>query len=284
MIEYFLFYFHSPTIIPNQNFSMVVNNYPTITTIDSNKIFINETTEKTWPLVPISFFILFYSAGLLLRCLQKLKKEETGKILLERDRSASEISFLRRQINPHFILNTLNNVYSLSITKPDLVPELILKLSSLLRYILYRSNNDVMKTTDELKIIEDYIQLQKLRLTEKVSLNYKLIHDPFEYRIEPLIVLTLLENAFKHGVDTVSDSFIDIVLVVVNHKLILRINNKITRPAKDEQQYGGGIGLVNIRKRLDIAYPNKYQYKVCTDKMIYSVFLRIELDDKLYSY
>lgn len=235
---------------------------------------------KLFPLV--SSFVIFYATSLFLRIIQKWRKDEIYKEQLKKEKNSTELSLLKQQINPHFIFNTLNNIYSLSISNSKAVSDPILRLSSILRYALYSSPDDMLRIDDELKIIDDYIQLQKLRLTDKVSVNYKLIREPAEYKIEPLIIITLLENAFKYGVDANSNSSIDILLVILNRKLILRIKNKIASQFLDDPRTSG-IGLKNIQRRLDLVYPNRYKYNVDIKNMIYSVFLEIELDHELYS-
>jgi two-component system, LytTR family, sensor kinase len=267
----------------SQSFASPVNNYPVNAMFYNYAMMRNKLPDEVWFLLSINSFILFYSTGLASRFLQKLKTDNCKKRNMENAGNSAELLYLQQQINPHFILNTINNIYSLSITKSELVPDQLIKLSSIIRYTLYRPGNSIIKTTDELKIIDDYIQLQKLRLTEKVSVNYRLVHGPYEYPIEPLIILTLLENAFKYGTSTNSDSFIDIVLLIANQQLILRIRNKIAGQIQNDKKQGG-IGLSNIKRRLELVYPGRYQYKVCITDMIYSVFLRIELDNELHSY
>ena len=195
---------------------------------------------------------------------------------LEREKKLKELELCRKEINPHFLFNAINNIYSLSITDSEVVSDSILKLSSILRYTLYETGGEEVKLKDELEIVDDYIQLQRLRLTDKVKLNYKIISDETEERIEPLIILTLLENAFKYGVDNSEPSFIDILLIVKDGRLSLCTRNKIVRKI-GAKVTNSGIGLKNIKNRLEMIYPGKYDYRVNTDNMIYTAYLEIEL-------
>lgn len=224
----------------------------------------------------INSFMLFYFVSLSVRLLQKRNSDEIYNAKLEEEMKSTEISFLKHQINPHFIFNTLNSIYSLSISNSKAVSESIIRLSSILRYMLYESGDRMIKSGDELRIIEDYIQLQKLRLTDNVIVNCKIISDPVEYRIEPLIIITLLENAFKYGTDVNSSSFIDIYLVIINGRLVLNVGNKIVRKIPYDEK-ASGIGQKNIQRRLDLIYPNRYKYKVINTGMVYNVYLEVEL-------
>ncbi|MGD8780524.1 MAG: histidine kinase [Ignavibacteria bacterium] len=226
----------------------------------------------------INTFMFFYIISLALRFFQKWQRDENDKAKLEKEKISTELSFLKHQINPHFIFNSLNSIYSLSMSNSKSASESILKLSSILRYMLYQSDKNVCNSTEELTIIDDYIQLQKLRLSDKVSVEYKFIKDSVEYKIEPLIIITLLENAFKYGVDTNSNSFIQILITIINGKLTLKVKNKIVRQIKGGEQHSG-IGLKNLQRRLDLVYPNRYSYNYNVDfkNMIYSVFLEINL-------
>lgn len=220
-------------------------------------------------------FLIFYLGSLSVRLVQKWSTDENYKAKLEAEKKSTEISFLKHQINPHFIFNTLNSIYSLSISNSKAVSESIIRLSSILRYMLYESE-DKIKSGDELRIIEDYIQLQKLRLTDKVTVNYRIINEPVEHRIEPLIIITLLENAFKYGANVNSSSFIDIFLVIINGRLILKVGNKIVRKMPYDEK-SSGLGLKNIQRRLDLIYPDRYKYNVDIKDMVYNVYLEVEL-------
>ena len=225
----------------------------------------------------LNTFVILYVASLSLRVIEEWRNNEKFKTQLANEKHSAELSLYRQQINPHFVFNTLNNIYSLSISNSKDVSESILKLSSILRYILYESENEILDSADELSIIDDYIQLQKLRLDNDVSLSYKVYCEPVEYKIEPLIIITLLENAFKYGVAPGCGAFIEINLVILNGKLTLTIRNKIVRELSPEKSLHSGIGLKNMKQRLELLYPDRYKYNVNINNMIYSVFLEIEL-------
>lgn len=270
--------------------SMIFANNPPPSNIDSPALHsVNIGTLPTRSSFPgnmriffsINSFLVFYLAAFVPKFMNRWSADETCRLQLEKDKLSTELSLLKQQINPHFLLNTLNNIYSLSIVNSPNASELILKLASILQYTLYQSEKNMLSTEDELKIIDDYIELQKLRLMDNVTVNYKLVKDAGEYKIEPLIIITLLENAFKFGTDSGSDSFIDIVLVIVENKLVLRIKNKIVKQFAENPRMSG-VGLSNVKRRLDLVYRDRYEYRTDIQNKVYSVLLRIDLNDELY--
>jgi two-component system, LytTR family, sensor kinase len=228
-----------------------------------------------WGVNFISLYGLFliYTASISVRFVQRWQDDEKRKSEIEKEKIATELNFLKQQINPHFLFNSLNSIYSLSISKSDKVTNSILKLSSILRYMLYESDNKPVSLREELSIITDYIELQKLRLTEKVSLNYEVIGDSEQFRIEPFILIPLIENAFKYGVDSVNDTFIDIKIKIFHNKLELLIKNKIVEKNLDKNE--SGIGLKNIKRRLDLLYTGKFKFSAVANDDIFSVHLEV---------
>ena len=243
----------------------------------TDKLSGNPVLENTFSLLSANIIVILYVAGLSVRLVENWQMNENYKTKLEVEKSSAQLSLCRQQINPHFIFNTLNNIYSLSITNSEGVSESLLKLSSILRYVLYESEDDLSDTDNELSIIENYIQLQKLRFCDDVSVSYKFICEPVQHKIEPMIILTLLENAFKYGILPGVDSFVDINLQIINGRLTLAIKNKIVRSPQEGKKVYSGIGLKNIRQQLDLLYPGRYKYNVDINNKIYSVSLDIEL-------
>jgi hypothetical protein len=220
--------------------------------------------------------LLIFTASISVRFLQRWQEEEKRKSEIEKEKITTELNFLKQQINPHFLFNSLNSIYSLSISKSEKVTDSILKLSSILRYVLYESENKPVMLRDELSIISDYIELQKLRFTEKVSLTYRVIGEPERFCIEPFILIPLIENAFKYGVDSVNDTFISIVLKIDAEKLIMDVQNKIVFSNNDIHKKESGIGLRNIQRRLDLLYPNGYEFSAKASDDIFSVHLEVK--------
>lgn len=229
---------------------------------------------------PITFIflgILFsYLISLLLKLLQKWYNEEKYRAELENEKLVTELTLLKEQINPHFLFNSLNNIYSLSISKSDKVTTAILKLSSILRYFLYENVDSIVYLKDEISVINDYIELQKLRINEKVTLSFNVVGNPEYCKIEPFIIMPLIENTFKFGNDNVNESFIDIAIIIMNNKLGLKIQNKIVYKPKAKDP-NSGIGIKNIKRRLDLLYPGKYKFNIGESEGVFTTHLEIKL-------
>ncbi|MDR3680764.1 MAG: sensor histidine kinase [Flavipsychrobacter sp.] len=187
----------------------------------------------------------------------------------------TELTFLKEQMNPHFLLNTLNNLYGLALIKSDKAPEAILQLSNILRYFLYESNVELISFDKEKKLMHAYIDLELLRLSNRDHLTFFIDADN-TYNIPPLLWLPVLENIFKHGTRYIADEyFIDYKFIIYNHQLSIRSKNKFKpTTVKDED---GGIGLTNLKKRLEILYPGKHSIVLDTVDNIYSININIQL-------
>lgn len=220
--------------------------------------------------------LLIYASSFSIRFIQKWRDDDKRKSEIEKEKIRTELSYLKQQINPHFLFNSLNSIYSLTINKSKTATDAILKLSSILRYILYESENTLVNLKDELKIINDYIELQKLRLNKSIPISFNIIGKPESYKIEPFILMPLVENAYKFGVDNVTKSFIDINIVIMHKKLEFSIKNKKVLCHDNEKQVSG-IGIRNVKRRLDLLYPNEYSFKIEESDDIFSVLLEIKL-------
>jgi two-component system LytT family sensor kinase len=220
--------------------------------------------------------LLIFASSFSTRFIQKWRDDDKRKSEIEKEKIRTELSYLKQQINPHFLFNSLNSIYSLTISKSKTATDAILKLSSILRYILYESENTLVNLNDELNIINDYIELQKLRLNKKVTITFNITGEPESYKIEPFILMPLVENAFKFGVDNIAESFIDINIIISHNKLKFNIKNKKVLYHDNEKQ-GPGIGIKNIKRRLDLLYPDDYNFKIEDSNDIFSVLLEIKL-------
>lgn len=200
--------------------------------------------------------------------------------ILEREQFQTEIKFLKAQINPHFLFNTLNNIYALTLTKDDMAPDAILKLSNILRYILYESNDKEVPVEREWSYILDYISLEKLRVSSEFQLNIDARIENEEFKIAPLVMMTFVENAFKHSLSTRnSRAYIDINLLVRNDELIFGIKNSYSPSNSKKDEQSSGIGLQNATKRLKLMYANRYNLDISGENKIYSVNLQINKND-----
>lgn len=220
--------------------------------------------------------LLILFASIAIRFMRKWKEDEKLKLESDKERIFAELSYLRQQVNPHFLFNALNSIYSLSLTKSDHAAESIQKLSSILRYMIYKTDNKKVALSDELEIIDNYIQLQKLRLTDKVLVRFEIKGDAEKNLIEPLLMLPLIENAFKFGADNVTQSLIDISIDIANSNLRFSArNNIVVHP--DEHKGSNGLGLENLKKRLELLYKGHYNLEIEDDKKFFAVNLTLKL-------
>jgi two-component system LytT family sensor kinase len=199
---------------------------------------------------------------------QRIREQEKQQITLE-------LNFLKAQVHPHFFFNTLNNLYSLTLQKSDLAPEVVLKLSSLMSYMLYESGAPYVPLDKEIANLENYIELERLRFGKRLSLSFEKegnLADPV--RIPPLILLTFVENSFKHGISqTIGEGRIDISLKTGPHDLIFQIDNSIGEPRPP----GNGLGLANATRRLNLLYGHNYRLETTGTATNYHVTLKIPL-------
>ena len=201
-------------------------------------------------------------------------RQATQQLRIEKQEA--ELNYLRSQTNPHFLFNTLNNIYSLARDKSDLAPESILRLSKILRFMLYETGGEYIAIEQELKIISDYIALEKLRYDESLRVNFNHDIEDMKQALPPLLLIPLVENAFKHGVaETRHQPFVDIHLSVKQRRLIFFVKNSIE--AFPEQ--GGlkeNIGLTNLRRQLELLY-KEYNLSIQQSDSVFTATLKINL-------
>jgi two-component system, LytTR family, sensor kinase len=192
------------------------------------------------------------------------------------EKQEAELSYLKSQTNPHFLFNTLNNIYSLSRDKSDLAPESILRLSKILRFMLYETSGAYIAIEQELKIITDYIDLEKLRYDETLRINFNYDIEDLKQALPPLLLMPLVENAFKHGVSETRDNpFIDIHLSVNQRQLTFVVRNSAETPATDSV-VKERIGLSNLRRQLVLLYKD-YNLSVKQGTSEFTATLKINL-------
>ncbi len=200
--------------------------------------------------------------------------EKRGKEL-EKEKLHSELAFLKNQVSPHFFFNTLNNIYSLTTFDTQAAQESILRLSKLMRYLLYDSEHGETQLSNEIEFMNNYIALMKLRINPRVSLN---VSFPSEYRdisIPPLLFVPFIENAFKHGISSKETSFINIKMDINHDVLIFTTENSMGSNTQPSDSEHSGIGLDNVRKRLSLLFPGKHEMNVSQDDKVFRVSLKI---------
>lgn len=223
-------------------------------------------------------YVLMIGLVTALRLSERLHQSEEALREAEGARVKAELANLRSQINPHFLLNTLNNIYALTAIDTDKAQKTIKELSDLLRYILYDNLSDRVLLSKEIEFIKTYIELMSIRLPRKVELttNFKLASGAESY-IAPLIFISLIENAFKHSVSASGEGFIDIRFDEDSQKGEVTLSIKNSNHAKlDQDKSGHGIGLEQVRRRLELLYANNYNWKVSQTPKVYSSILTLK--------
>ena len=206
-------------------------------------------------------------------------KEKHQLDILKKEKATTELNFLKAQIHPHFLFNTLNNLYTLTLNKSDVAPEVVVKLSEILDYMLYECGDPTVNISKIEKLIQHYIDLEQLRYGEELDLVFYREIDNAETEVAPLILLPLVENAFKHGAskDLIKPK-VHISLKLIEQKLRFNIfNSKSALVQEQEQSLKKGIGSTNIKRRLDLIYPDNYVLNIDEQEDSYNLDLEINL-------
>lgn len=225
------------------------------------------------------YSLLSLGASTSLTVVQKWQKDVQIREKLEQEKVSSELSFLKAQINPHFFFNTLNNIYALTMIDVDNAREALHRLSRMMRYVLYETQEGTVHLSQEIAFLQDYIQLMQLRLTDKVKVTFDKPSQLHEVAIAPMLLLPFLENAFKHGVSATQPSTIFVGLSQQNQTLRVEVRNTLFPNKGTALDESNGIGLVNTRRRLDLLYPFRYQLDITerTPQNEYLVVLTLQI-------
>lgn len=222
--------------------------------------------------------------GAFIKITKHFYNEESKSQELRQQKLQAELNFLKGQIHPHFLFNTLNNLYALTLKKSENSPEVVLKLSELLSFMLYECNSRTVPLSKELKLIENYIALEKIRYDDRLTITYKTEGDVSQNQIPPMLLLPFVENAFKHGTsDSIDEVWVNIHIQVDDRSLSLSVENSngYDTVEKNEFEYQKGIGLKNVRRRLELLYEDHYTLETNDTEDQYAVSLTIELDELL---
>ncbi|MDR0547499.1 MAG: sensor histidine kinase [Dysgonamonadaceae bacterium] len=221
----------------------------------------------------VQFLVVFIiSTGL--KALTQWYQEKQQLQELEKSKIQAELSFLKSQIHPHFLFNCLNSIYFLSLSKDDKAPKTILSLADFLRFVITESDSPFIPMEKEIKMLEEYLNLQSLRTSEKFELQYVKTGNFDESSIMPLTFIPFVENAFKYGISAHTHCFIHIKIEMDNEILKFTCDNSIMPAVKDNFR-SSGVGLENIRKRLELAYPDRYSLEINEDSSAFHVKLQI---------
>ena len=225
-------------------------------------------------IMAVVVLILMLGANLGIKAYFRSRDDRKRLTELEHKNLEQQLEYLRYQINPHFFMNTLNNIHALVDIDPEKAKDTILELSKMMRFVLYEGNKQGVPLSREMDFIRHYVTLMQLRYTDKVHIALDLPSEVPDRQIPPLILITFIENAFKHGVSYQRESFIGIRVGVEKESLTFECRNSKANVSNEEQ---GGVGLANVRKRLNLIYGSRYALRIHNDADIYSVELSLPL-------
>lgn len=222
----------------------------------------NHIVETAINMTVVSFLLLL--AGFVITVTRSAIREKLNGLLLAEQKKQSELGLLRSQVSPHFLFNTLHNLYSLSLNRPSEMPDLLLRLAELLRYAVYEAELPLVNLREEIAYLRNYVALEKIRMSDRLILTLDLDESPAGVQIAPMLLIVFLENAFKHGRDTFDQTVtITVLLKVMDGKIYFSVINScavdVTVAAAGKM--GSGFGIANVVKRLDLLYPGEYGLK-----------------------
>ena len=216
--------------------------------------------------------------GLLIKLIREKIKRQIIRAETKAENSKSELQLLQSQLSPHFLFNTLNNLYGLSLHEQEKLPPLLLKLSELLRYSVYEAKELYVPIREEIDYLKNYIEFEKLRIGNRLDLKMELeeISDS-KVKIAPMMLIVFVENAFKHSKDTQDERvFVDIGLKRWGNSILFRVKNSFQTQEKEENGVGG-LGLKNVKKRLDLLYANAHELQIAKTENNFEVNLRLHV-------
>lgn len=220
-------------------------------------------------------FIAFYFILVFITIAHWLFKQIKSIIRLKDEKAKTELLHLKSQVNPHFFFNMLNNLYGLVAKDSKKAQELILKLSDMMRYSIYEGDKDTVLLSEEIAYLQNYIELHKMRYHKIIDVQFHIDTNDSDYEIMPLLFIILLENAFKHGVENLREhAFVHIKLIARNNEVNFEIENNFDASENNPET---GIGLKNLKRRLELVYPKKHYFEVSKMDTIYKAKLKLTL-------
>lgn len=267
-----------------QNFLFLLLTALLFTGIFGIALLINKMIEKTeFFHFSVTLFLLFLVSafsGAIISLINNRIKNEIQEARTASSHSRSELQLLQSQLSPHFLFNTLNNLYGLSITEHEKVPGLLLKLSELLRYSVYETKETFVSLAEEVNYLKNYIDFEKVRLGERLELNLNIPEpDQVNARIAPMLLIVFVENAFKHSGNTYDEKiYVKIDLELQGHHLLFRVENSCLKSVSGLSvvQKHSGFGLENLKKRLDLLYKNEHELKTEESEKEFKVSLMLK--------
>ncbi len=226
-------------------------------------------TTKIYPVVALAIVIKWFKYWF-------VQQKNTAR--LAQEKLNAELKFLKAQVHPHFLFNTLNNLYALTLKQSSHASEVVLKLSDLLDYMLYEGNADSVHLGKEIKLVEDYISLEKIRYGDRLQVSFDVRGDVRNKMIAPLLILPFVENCFKHGAsEELDESWMSIDLAVKEHFLTLKVENSKSKNGiqEDRFEYKQGIGLKNVKRRLELLYPELHELNILDTEESFLIVLKL---------
>ncbi|MCR4604351.1 MAG: histidine kinase [Prevotella sp.] len=225
-------------------------------------------------LVATIILILMLGINLGIKLYYRQRGDRERLTELEKQNLAQQLEYLKYQINPHFLMNTLNNIHALVDIDAERAKESIVELSKIMRFVLYEGSQPTVPLNRELAFTQDYIRLMRMRVTDRVKINVEIPEAPANSQLPPMVLITFVENAFKHGVSYRQPSFIDIKITINDDKLLFTCRNSKIPQTEDQH---GGVGLQNVRQRLDLIYGKKYTLTIDDTPSEYNISLVLPL-------
>ena len=231
-------------------------------------------------IMAVVLLILMFGANVGIKGYFRGREDRRRLAELEHENLEQQLEYLRYQINPHFFMNTLNNIHALVDIDPEKAKDTIVELSKMMRYVLYEGDKQYVPLSNEFEFIRHYVTLMQLRYTDKVRITLELPGEVSNRKIPPLILITFIENAFKHGVSYQHESFVEVKVTVEGNKLCFCCRNSKAPTARASAAGGqqGGVGLANVRKRLNLLYDHDYSLRIDDAPDVYGVDLVISLN------
>ena len=227
----------------------------------------------------LTLYVLVVGVGVAIRMTSGWYRAEAARKELEHSRTQAELQNLKSQLNPHFLFNTLNNIYSLILLDTERAQQAVHDLSRMLRYVLYDSCRPTVPLSAEIGFLRDYIELMRIRQPRHVRVFVSLPDEPSQTPVAPLLFISLVENAFKHGVSNDKPSHIVIDLHEIDSQLICRIENSCFPKTAESDRSGSGIGLQNLSRRLEMIYPGRYTFEYGSADDVFRALLCINLSE-----
>lgn len=254
------------TLIATAVIPIIITVFEVITTEKESVIFL-ENYNPIVGVIIITYYVILFCLGVFW-----LTKQLISITKLKNEKTKTELMLLKSQVNPHFFFNMLNNLYGLVGKDAKKGQELILKLSDMMRYSIYEGEKYFVTLKEEVDYLKNYIELHKMRYHKKITINFNCQIEE-DYKVMPLLFIILLENAFKHGVERLRDSaFVNINMITFKNELQFTVENNFDNSERIEDS---GIGLKNLKRRLELVYPNRHKLSFSTVENVYKVQLTL---------